>query len=93
MAKRVVNRVEELLAIKKRVENRDINKKDFAEELGVTRPTIDKYLNNDVKRYDESILLALCAYFGCSIGELLLVQEYNDDPDSGQMKSALLATA
>lgn len=77
---RVVNRFEELLAVKERREKRRISQRTAAEEMGITQVTIGRYARNELSRYDESIILAMCNYLDCAIGDLLIIEE----ADNGQ---------
>lgn len=59
-------------------EGRTINKNVIAEEAGLPWNTVDKYWENQAQRYDKDVLLALCNYFECELGDLLVTV---DDPD------------
>ncbi len=89
MKKRIKNRFTELLAIKSRQEGRRISQREVAETLNIAKGTIDRIALNKTTRYDEHVILALCNYLGCDIGELLYIE---DVPEEGQTKT-LLATA
>jgi transcriptional regulator with XRE-family HTH domain len=75
MPKIVSNRTGELLALKKRRERRHITLGEIAEATGVATSTLWLYTNNRVSRYDSRILVSLCEYFGCELGELLTIEE------------------
>lgn len=79
MTQRIVNRYQELLAVKERREGRRITQRTAAAETGLTTTTIGHYARNEVSRYDEPIVLAMCNYLGCTVGEFLVIEEVNED--------------
>ena len=90
----VQTRFLELLARKKRVENRDITYEDVASETGISKSSIQKWARNTLQRFDGKQILAFCEYFGCGISDLLiLVDESEEDEDSseGEYKEKLAA--
>lgn len=90
MVKRINNRVAELLALKARRENRRITQRTAAEELGIPQSTFARWYHNEVTRRDDDIVLMLMEYLECSLPELLVVEEYDDEERS---KTPLAATA
>lgn len=78
---RIVNRFKELLAIKERRENRSISQRDVAEELGLAKTTVDSYARNDVTRFDSHVVMKLCNYLGCSVGDLLVMEQVDETPE------------
>jgi len=78
MTQRIVNRFYELLAVKGRREGRRITQRVAAEEIGITTVTIGRYARNEVERYDEAVILAMCNYLGCSVGEFLVIEEVDE---------------
>lgn len=77
--KRIVNRFAELLAIKSRKEGRKISRQEVADAIGVSRSALDSYARNEVTRFDAPIVLALCNYFECEPGDLLVTEETEED--------------
>jgi DNA-binding Xre family transcriptional regulator len=90
MTKRIKNRFTELLAIKSREVGRRISQREVADTLNIAKGTIDRIALNKTTRYDEHVILALCNFLGCDIGDLLFIEEVPDE--EGQQKT-LLATA
>ena len=88
MEKRISNRFKELLAIKERTERQSISQRQVAEDLGIAKTTIDRIARNETTRFDGRILLAICDYLDCTIGEFLFIE----DETEGQ-EETLLATA
>jgi transcriptional regulator with XRE-family HTH domain len=89
MTQRIVNRYQELLARKERHEGRRITQRTAAEETGLTTVTIGRYARNEVSRYDEPILLILCNYLGCTIGEFLVMEDVDNEEESPENETAL----
>lgn len=79
MKQRIVNRFQELLAVKGRHEGRRISQRIAAEEMGLTQVTVGRYARNEVSRYDEPIVLAMCNYLGCTVGDFLVIEEIEGD--------------
>lgn len=82
MAERIRNRLRELMATKGRHEGRRITQRIVAAETGIAKTTIDRYARNEVIRYDEDVLLTLCNYFDCGVGEFLIIEEAEDTPEN-----------
>ena len=71
----VKTRFRELLAQKARDENRrNIPLAEVARETGVTWKTIRGWDEGQVTRYDAPLLIKLCTYFNCTIGDLLYIE-------------------
>lgn len=85
----IKNRLREFMAIKGRNENRHISQRKLAEEIGVSKITVDRWAQNNVTRIDDDILIKLCVYFGIQPGDLLIMEEVPDD--EGQSKTPLSA--
>lgn len=69
--KKIKNRFGILLAELEHRENRRYSYRTVAEETGLSTSAVMRWANNRVKRFDESILVTLCTFFSCSIGDLL----------------------
>lgn len=72
--RQIVNRVAELLEIKARTEGRRISRRQLAKEVGLSLPTLQSWIDNDIKQMPVESLNRWCAYFKCDIGDLLLFQ-------------------
>ncbi|MDP1715989.1 MAG: helix-turn-helix transcriptional regulator [Anaerolineales bacterium] len=70
------NRFAVLLAEKQVKERRNIPLAEVAEDTGISRRALYAWENNDVHRFDDVIINALCRYFGIKPGDLL---EYIED--------------
>jgi putative transcriptional regulator len=60
-----------LLARKEAQLRRNIPLTEVERETKVSRKTLQQWANNTVTRFDAPVINALCAYFGCNVGELL----------------------
>lgn len=70
------NRFAVLLAEKQVKERRNIPLAEVAEDTGISRRALYAWENNDVHRFDDVIINALCRYFGIKPGDLF---EYIED--------------
>ncbi len=93
MSKRVLrNRVQELIAIKSRNEDRKkrLSNRQVAIETGLSKVTVDKYVNNQIIQYDANVLEVFADYFNCDIDELLVFKEVeNQDSPKAQTPAFL----
>lgn len=89
--KRLHNRFRELLLQKSARDKRYISQRLAAEEMGLARATVDRYASNDVTRYDEPIVLAMCEYLNCDVSDLLVIEEVNEESgdESPEIKTPL----
>lgn len=71
------NRFGILLAEKQKQERRNIPLAEVAEVTGISRRALYAWDNNEVHRFDDVIISALCQYFGIQPGELF---EYIEKP-------------
>jgi DNA-binding Xre family transcriptional regulator len=57
-------------------ENRLISKTEAAKAMGITRTTLDKWLEGEVGKFDADVLVKVCDYFNVPLSQLL---EYQPD--------------
>ena len=69
------NRLAAFLAEKEMHENRRISIKELEKDTQVSKQTLYAWLNNDISRYDERVIINLCQYFKKSVGDLLTIVE------------------
>lgn len=81
MPGRIKNRVDELLAQRRR-EGRELPKsyRGLSELVGMTPNGVGKWLNNEITRYDEDKLTAWCDLLQCDIGDLLVYEREEARP-------------
>ena len=48
-----------------------ITQEEIAEAIGIPQGTISRWAGNKVDRLDKRIMVKLCEFFECEIGELL----------------------
>ncbi len=72
MTGKITNRFRILLAEKATRELHSIALNDVQRETGVAWSTLNAWANNQVTRYDASVIQALCDYFNCQVGDLLV---------------------
>ena len=75
-------RVAELLAQKCRIEQRQITHEEVAAQTGLSLGSFRSWLYNKSTRFDSHSIYALCQYFACDVGELLVLgqQPKGDQP-------------
>lgn len=67
----VKNKFPLLLADKGIKENRRISIAEVSRNTGIAERTLQAWARNDITRFDTPVIEALCAYFNCSVCELL----------------------
>lgn len=77
------NRFAVLLAEKRVKERRNIPLAEVAEATGISRRALYAWENNEVHRFDDVIIDALCRYFQVQPGELF---EYIEDEKPAKKK-------
>lgn len=68
-------RLEELL------NERGISKKKICYALGLERTNFNRYYRDKFKRIDVNLLLKLCEYFDCEVGDLFEIREKEQEDD------------
>jgi putative transcriptional regulator len=68
----VNNRFALLLAEKGMKEKRRVSIAEVSRKTGIAERTLQSWARNDVTRYDAPVIEALCTYFGCQVGELII---------------------
>lgn len=48
---------------------------ELAERLGMSRGTVDSWVNNRAKHYNKETIEAFCNFFDCTPGDLLALEE------------------
>jgi putative transcriptional regulator len=73
----IYNRLKVLIAEKEFSEGRKLTYRTIAKETGVSTSTLTAYITQKINRFDAPTLEALCKFFGCQIGDILI---YTDKP-------------
>ena len=84
MAKRLKNRLFDLLRDKEKREQRRITQSEIARAIGVMPSTINGWIQQESRRLDEHVVVGLCEYFGCELDDLLYITEDNQTVDKSQ---------
>jgi putative transcriptional regulator len=74
MTKQISNRFRILLAEKATREQRNIALKEVGRSTGIAWSTLNAWANNQVTRYDAPVIKALCEYFTCQVGDLIIYE-------------------
>ena len=62
-------RLEELLA------ERGLSKKKVCSALDIERTNFNRYYRDEFQRIDANLILKLCEYFDCTVGDLFEIRE------------------
>ena len=62
-------RLEELLT------ERNLSKKKVCSALDIERTNFNRYYRDEFQRIDANLLLKLCDYFDCKVGDLFEIRE------------------
>jgi len=66
-------KLKELVLQKAAKENTFIRKSDIKRATGLGKPTIARWMDGTVTRFDDKTITALCRFLGCEIGDLLYI--------------------
>ena len=66
-------RLEELLT------ERGLSKKKVCSALDIERTNFNRYYRDEFQRIDANLVLKLCEYFDCEVGDLFEIRETNDE--------------
>ena len=69
------SRLKILVAEKEMRERRSLGIRTIATEAGASRSTVERLLNNTIKRVPLDDLAALCTYFDCEAGDILHTED------------------
>jgi putative transcriptional regulator len=73
---KVVNsHLKAVVALKEIRERRTLTIRKITEESGASRSTIQRLLNNNMKRVPLDDLGKLCVYLGCDVSDVLKLEE------------------
>lgn len=87
--KRLLNRLAEHIAYIERREGRKISNRQIARDTGLSRSTVDGYINNDRAQYDAQNVLTICEYLGIDpVTEFWVIEEVEaGDSESPERKN------
>ena len=77
--KELRNNLTVLLAQKSRKERRRISVKKASDETGINAYTMYAIANDTIKEYSKDVLVKLCGYLDCDIGQLLTIEDAPKD--------------
>ena len=76
------SRLKLLVAEKEMRERRTLGIRTITAESGASRSTVERLLNNSIRRVPLDDLGALCSYFHCEVGDILQAEEAEQEIDS-----------
>ncbi len=53
----------------------DISKTKICKDLDLQRGNFNRYCRDDFQRIDANLVIKLCRYFNCSVGDLMEIRE------------------
>jgi putative transcriptional regulator len=56
---------------------------EVATATGLSRQTLSRFARGELSEYPETLLVKLCEYFECNVGDLLTVIDMPDMQDRG----------
>ena len=56
------------------LEEKGISKTRICKDLDLQRGNFNRYCRDDFQRVDANLVIKLCEYFDCSVGELLEIR-------------------
>jgi putative transcriptional regulator len=74
MRGRIYNKFKILLSQKEIEEKKRIPYKEINEITGITISSLSAWATNNVQRFDADTISALCEYFGCNVGDLIVYE-------------------
>ena len=57
------------------LEEHGISKNKICKDLDQQRGNFNRYCRDDFQRVDANLIIKLCDYFGCGVGELFEIRE------------------
>ena len=75
MPGKIYNKFRVLLAEKAEKEQGNIPLKEVERKTGITWTTLQSWANNKVTRFDEPVIIALCDFLECEVGDLLVYRK------------------
>ena len=75
MPRKMVNHFRILLAQKATRQQQNTGLMDVQRETGIAWSTLSSWENNQVTRYDAPVIQAMCEYFDCQVGDLLVFEK------------------
>ena len=72
MPSKIENHLIDLLKIKGEHEGRKISLSQTSRETGIRLASLSAWKNQQVTQFSASVVIALCEYLGCGVGELLV---------------------
>ena len=72
------SRLKLLVAEKEMRERRSLGIRTITAESGASRSTVERLLNNTIRRVPLDDLGALCSYFNCEVGDILQAEDARD---------------
>lgn len=82
MRKRIRNRVLFLLTEKERREKRRIKRAELVRSLNLTPNTVSSWMNDDVTKFEDQVVIKWCEYFNCKLEDLIYISDEDDNTEA-----------
>lgn len=63
------------LRLEELMQERNLTKKKVCSALEIERTNFNRYYRDEFQRIDANLLLKLCEYFNCPVGDLFEIRE------------------
>ena len=57
------------------LKDNEISKTKICKDLDLQRGNFNRYCRDDFQRIDANLVIKLCRYFNCSVGDLMEIRE------------------
>lgn len=61
------------------LQEHNISKNKICKDLDQQRGNFNRYCRDDFQRVDANLIIKLCEYFGCDVGDLFEIREKEED--------------
>lgn len=78
MEGKLENRLLELIQGKERELGRRLSYSEIARATGVGEKVIQRWVEEGVTRFDAKVIIGICRFFECEVGDLLYIEWNND---------------
>ncbi len=78
----MTNNLHALIRQKEIREGRRVSVRTIAQETGLSYYTLNALARDRLNEYPRSVIVSLCTYFGCDVGDLLTIVDLPNEPES-----------
>ena len=78
MGGKLRTRILQLIQKYEQEKGKRVTQVEIANCVGVSEPTIIRWIRNDLKRLDSRTVEKLCKFFNCEVGDLLYIEDESE---------------